>query len=98
MPNRGPNQEQRQKGQQNPGTFSPDDDEDQEADQTQLGAQDEQLDAQDEQLDAQNAQRSRKRRQSGNVAAQPAIDEEETEVDDVDEDEEDDETPIGGRQ
>jgi hypothetical protein len=55
MPNRNQNQDsgQQNKGMQNPGTFSPDDDEAQEADQTRVGDQSQDLRRRKGQQDAQ---------------------------------------------
>jgi hypothetical protein len=80
MPNRGQTQDQRQKGQQNPGTFSPDDDEALEADQTQLGAESE--------LEQQDQQPGRKRRAVQNTDDQSMVEDIDAEEDEDDEDEE----------
>jgi hypothetical protein len=70
MPNRNQTQDQQNKGRQNPGTFSPDDDEAQTADETRAG----------EQMD----QGGRKRRQTNDPVAEIEDEEAEDDEDDAD--------------
>jgi hypothetical protein len=95
MPNRGQSQDQDRKRntqQQNPGTFSPDDDEAQQADQTKLDDQQPTSGRKRRDSDARNPQASA----SQDVDADVDDADETLEDDDID-DEDDDEEPIGGR-